>query len=154
MKFSAAVLSLFAIGASAVMPPQGSEARAALLRAATQLENNNMNKMTPRNLGYEFALSEEHSVQFQSCVTLTTEPWSSDIFYSDYNVQAAQAGAIKSEKSYVVFNVCETDSCVYNANNNVFMVELETYVRSTMSFYPSKKNRYCKICQMSEEYCM
>lgn len=100
-----------------------------------------------RKLSSSLTLSEKHSIQFKQCVSLTTEVYDYDFLYS------VSSGVAKSEMSYVLFNVCETENCGYQANDNVYLVDLRTFIRSTMSFYPTKHERYCMACEASEEYC-
>lgn len=148
MKFTASVLAFIAATAHAAVPRMGAPNHEMLMKHAVPVDSSKTT--SERNL---FELSGDHSIQFQSCSTLTTEPYSSEIFYSQYNLQAAQAGQIKSERSYVIFNVCETGTCAYAGNDNVFMVDLKTFVRSTMPYSITKKTRYCSVCEVSQEYC-
>jgi len=137
MKFTSALLALFFAA---------SEARSNLMSKAVKVNGSRMLD--------DAIITGSKSIQFDQCVSVTTQPYNNNIFYNEYNLQAAQNGAIQSQKSFVIFNVCETDSeCAYSSQNNLYMVDLGTYVRATMPYLPTKESRYCSVCEMSEEYC-
>ena len=106
-----------------------------------------------RKLAYTSPVSASKSIQFNSCVSVTTQPWDEDIFYSQYNLNSAQNGKIISEHSYVLFNLCETGSCIYESQENLYMVDLKSYLRSLLAYYPSKKQKVCTVCEDSQDYC-
>lgn len=144
MKFAAIVLSAFAlaIGAEAKRGPVNHEM---LMSKAVRVEghDNAARKLSDDS----FQITGDHSIQFSQCLSLTTQPYSSDIF------NAAKSGTVKSENSYVLFDACKTSECSYAAENNLYMVDLKTYIRATMPYYYQKTYRYCLVCQASEEYC-
>lgn len=122
-----------------------------LMQNAQKVENKSILK--GRKLSYTSPVSANKSIQFNSCVAVTTQPWDEDIFYSQYNLNAAQNGKIVSEHSYVLFNLCDTGSCIYESDENLYMVDLKSYLRSLLAYYPSKKQKVCTVCEDSQDYC-
>ena len=98
-------------------------------------------------------VSAQSSLQFNKCVSLKTEPSNDEVFYSEDNISYAQRGAIVSTKSFVMFNVCETDYCDANGNDNLYMIDLQTYLSSTMGYFPKRREMYCDTCMYSQKYC-
>jgi hypothetical protein len=143
MKFAATILSAFvlAIGAEAM---RGHVDHEMLMSKAVKVEGRD--NLT-RKLGDDFQITGDHSIQFSQCLSLTTQPYSSDIFSS------GNSGTTKSEKSYVLFDACQTSKCPYASEDNIYMVDLKTYIQATMPYYYRKSSNYCRVCLASEEYC-
>lgn len=150
MKFVAAVLTTFFVAAEANRKTVHVN-REELLRKATKLTDRSI--LGDRKLDGYFQISADHSIQFNSCISLTTEPSDNDIFYSENNVGYAQSGNIVSEKSFVLFNVCETDYCDYKGDENLYVIDLQTYLGITIPYLPTRKEMYCYACEASQEYC-
>lgn len=150
MKFVAAILTAFFVAAEAKSKTVRVN-REELLRKATKVTDRSL--VGDRKLDGYSQISADHSIQFNSCISLTTEPADDDIFYSDNNVAYAQSGNIVSEKSYVLFNVCETDYCDYKGDDNLYMIDLQTYLGITIPYLPTRKQMYCYACEDSQEYC-
>lgn len=117
------------------------------------LKVDDKNNLKGRKLSTTSVVTSSKSVQFHSCVSVTTQPWDEDIFYNQNNLYAAQNGKIVSEHSYVLFNLCNTGSCIYDSDDNLYMVDLKYYLRSLLAYYPTKLQRVCNICENSQDYC-
>lgn len=123
-----------------------------LLKNAIPVDNN----MVPRKLEDTFQLSSAMSVQFNSCVSLSVEPsyQAQQVLYNQKYYNYASSGSFVTQKSYVLFNACETNYCTYAADDyNLFLVDLETYLQALLPYYATKKKNYCSACSASGYEC-
>jgi hypothetical protein len=101
------------------------------------------------------SISVNESIQFNTCITLTTE-LSSNMQQTLVNYQSLMkswdAGGIVSLKDYILFNVCNTTSCVNNAHDNLYMTDLKTYMALT-SYRPQVTIDYCTACNNAQQWC-
>ena len=151
MKVLVAALSAFVFTAEAKSNVRVSPEK--LMDMAIKVDKNS-DILKHRKLEDYIQIGSEHSIQFNECISIPTEPYDYEIFYSEYNLGYAQNGKIKSEKSYVLFNVCETDyDCRNKGDDNLYMIELRYYMNSLLGYLPTKQARYCEVCERSQEYC-
>lgn len=140
MKFAlAALLSLSAVTAFD---------KQSLLRKAVKVGSG-------RRLEQGAQVTSAHSIKFNQCLSLSVEPQDMDTLTSEDNIGYAMDGLIASQKSYVLFNVCETEYCSYAADDdNLYMVDLATYMQAVMEYLPTRKANYCDACQESYDTCL
>jgi hypothetical protein len=103
----------------------------------------------------EFELTAMYSFQFDTCVSLRTEPSDAGeiIFDADLE-QYASKGEIVSQMSYILFNVCKTKYCeYYKSDDNLFMIDIGTYMSAIADYYVSRHEAYCSACVDSYNYC-
>lgn len=103
----------------------------------------------------KFELSSAYSLQFDTCVSLTTEP-SEDggVIFDDALIKYTSDGYIVPQKSYVLFSVCKTAYCDYYAkDDNLYMIDLATYMGAISEFYQEREESYCSACVDSYNYC-
>lgn len=111
-----------------------------------QLQDNNGNSY----------LTATDSIQFNSCVSLTAMPEEEDqefIASSDDMKTLFENGDIVSQKSVVLFSICAADQCSYEAEDNLFVTDLDAYLQLT-SYQPQKTFDYCEACQEAEQWCL
>jgi hypothetical protein len=118
-----------------------------LLRAAIPVDRNGQRRLADYEITYEY------SIQFNQCLSLSTEPADETIFGDSY-IAYTKAGQIIPQTSYVLFNVCLTGSCTYGADDNLWMVSLGSYLESMLDYLPEVENRYCEVCQAAEASCV
>jgi hypothetical protein len=100
-------------------------------------------------------ITGDMSISFNKCVALSVQQeMDGDVVDSaeDYLMD----GSIRSMQSYVLFNVCTTGSdCVYgdDSEENTYLVDLNTWIASTVIYLPDKKEEFCTGCQMQQSYC-
>jgi hypothetical protein len=102
-----------------------------------------------------FELTSAYSFQFDICVSLRTEPSDAGeiIFDADLE-QYSSKGEIVPQKSYILFNVCKTKYCdYYKADDNLFMIDIRTYMSTIADYYVSRHEAYCDACVDSYNYC-
>jgi hypothetical protein len=124
-----------------------------LLRNAIPVDaHGNVRRLDQQN--QQFQITAQDSIKFNQCLSLSTEPANQDTLFGDDTIEYTKKGMIISQKSYVLFNVCETDACSYAADdNNLFMVDLATYMGALVNYLPNQKEEYCRACEQAQDYC-
>jgi len=108
-----------------------------------------------RKLDQGLSITAYDSIQFNSCVSLSMVPGEEvqeQIAYSNEFSTDFQNGDLVSQKSYVLFNLCKTEYCDYDAEH-LYMVELGEYMQ-LVGYRPQKTLDYCEACQEAEEWCL
>ena len=102
----------------------------------------------------DFELSGSYSIQFNECVSLTAQPENEDLMFDENLMQFTSDKQIIAQKSFVLFNVCLTQYCDYYAGNeNLYMVDVNTYMEAVAEYYSERSEDYCQACQDSQNYC-
>lgn len=103
----------------------------------------------------KFELTAMYSFSFDKCVSLRTEPTDAGEIIFDANLEPyTSKGEIVAEKSYILFNVCKTKYCdYYKADDNLFMIDIGTYMAAIADYYVSRREAYCDACIDSATYC-
>ena len=149
MKWIVLVLGALLFAASDAVKPVHRLNQRMLMENAVRV-----NRKLERHLNQNFDLSAGYSIQFNQCVALKTEPYDDEIMFADSLIGYTSAGKIVSQRSYVLFNVCETQNCDYYASDdNLFMVDINTYMAALSVFYGYIQENYCAACQNSYNYC-
>ena len=101
----------------------------------------------------QWELTGSHSIQFDSCFSLTIQD--NDMLNDENLLAYAQSGEILSEKSYILFNVCETQYCYYQNDNEKmqFIVDTATFVQALADYIPNQQEQYCQACEEQADYC-
>jgi len=154
MKFLAIALAAFWVAAVDAAAAGGPPVRRRLNKHKIMEKAVRVNRKGERLLDQNFELSGAYSLQFDQCVSLTTEPYSDEVVFAESLIQYTSNGQITSQKSFILFNVCETRYCdYYEADDNLFMVDIDTYMASISEFYADVQENYCQACQNSQNYC-
>jgi hypothetical protein len=161
MKFFAVALAAFVAATNAAPSAKtqnlsGSSIRGGLDASRKIMEKAyKVNRQGQRVLDGNFELSSAYSLQFNTCVSLKTEPTENgDIIFDDALIKYTTDGAISPQKSFILFNVCETAYCDYYANDdNLYMIDIATYMSAFTEFYVTREEEYCSACQDSVSYC-
>lgn len=125
--------------------------KALLLRNAVPVDKHGNRRLADDNAAFE--ISAAYSIQFNQCISLSTEPANSDVMFGEDTLEYTQKGEIISQTSYVVFNVCKTQYCSYAAEDNMYMVDLAGYMDAMLKFVPNENEQYCKACEEAYEWC-
>ncbi len=134
---------------------RGDAGTEALLKKARPYKkaNKNAKKTARRRLDgdeEEFEIDGTYSLQFAECIDVKT--YDEDLFDEDI-VSYVQAGQIVAAKSYVLFHVCTDDTCYLDAEDDLYLVDLPTYLTNVATFHANKRNDYCEQCNEFEDYC-
>ena len=77
--------------------------------------------------------------------------------YGGYNIlDLMQSGDVVSQKSFVIFNMCQTDYCYYSEDNaaNTYIVDISTFTVAMSQYLPKVQEQFCETCEQNEDYCM
>jgi hypothetical protein len=112
------------------------------------------NEFTKRKLDQNaFEINGQYSIQFDHCLSLTVQ---NENLWQDANfVDMAANLDLISAKDYIIFNVCETQYCSYNAQDDkmTFIADVGTYFQALSGYLPTKVQEYCEACQQNYDYC-
>jgi len=109
-----------------------------------------------RRLDQGIQVTAYDSIQFNSCISLTTEldeQMQEQIAYYNDLMQMYQNGDLVSEKDFILFSICQTEYCSYEAEDNLYMVDLATYMGLTQ-YRPQKTMDYCEACEQAQNWCL
>lgn len=90
-----------------------------------------------------FEIDGSYSIKFEQCVDLKL--YDEDLFDEDV-IEYTQAGNIASTQSYALFHVCQENDCYYESEDDLYIVDLATYVTNVASYYATAKSSYCAAC--------
>jgi hypothetical protein len=112
------------------------------------------NEYTKRKLDQNaFQINGKYSIQFDHCLSLTVQ---NDDLWQDANyVDMAANGDLISAKDYIIFNVCETEYCSYDSEDDklTFIADVGTYFQALSQYLPTKVEEYCQACEQNYDYC-
>lgn len=114
----------------------------ALLRKATPYKSG-------RKLEDQVALDGSYNFKFSQCVDVKTFDEDNDANYAE---QIA-AGTVVPTKSYVIFHVCTDATCGYDGEDDLYIVDLPTYLGTVATFHAEKKAKYCEACEQFADVC-
>lgn len=124
-----------------------------LLRSAIPVnKDGSVRKVEEQNANQ--VLTAAHSIQFSQCLSLKAEPANEDVVFGEDYIGYTKAGQIVPQKSYVLFNICETEYCVYQGSDNLYMVDVDTYMGALVEYLPQKKQNYCQACEEAQDVCV
>lgn len=140
---------------------RGDPATEALLKKAVPYKksggnnnNNNLstidNKVSRRAEENNNGIDGSYYIQFSECMDVKL--YDEDLF--DENIiNYVKNGQIVAAKSYVLFHVCQKDSCYLESDEDLYLVDLATYMTNIAQYYANKRTDYCEQCQEYEDYC-
>jgi hypothetical protein len=154
---SAAVLLALLAEAVVSLDLKGTRIRRALnkrkiLEKAVPVQETSLGRRL--NNDENFELTGAYSLQFNKCISLPMEADEDSIMFYEDLLPYTKKGKIVTQKSYILFNVCPTAMCSYYASDdNLYMVELETYMDAIVDFYVDRYDEYCSACEDAKDYC-
>lgn len=132
---------------------RGEPATEALLKVAKPYNQKTAQKSqfrTRRAEENDNGLDGSYSIQFSECMDIRT--YDEDLFGENY-IEYTKAGQIIAEQSYVLFHVCQENECYLEAEDDLYVVDLATYLANIASYYANKRTDYCTQCQDYQDYC-
>jgi hypothetical protein len=91
-----------------------------------------------------------HSIRFSQCIDLKLLD---DDLFDDAVIEYVQNGEIVSTKSYVTFHLCYHEECYYESENDLYFVDLTSFLETVGVFRANERGRYCEACVEFEGYC-
>ena len=128
---------------------RGDPATEALLKKATPY-NKKTAELASRRRAQEQELDGSYNIKFSECMDIRTVD---DELFGENLIEYTKAGQIVAEKSYVLFHVCTDATCDYEAEDDLYLVDLNTYLANVASYYANKRLDYCEQCEMFVDYC-
>ena len=113
----------------------------------------NRRQLDGEDADQEFEPTADYSVHFDSCVALKIKDDNLlDEGYYDY----AYEGSLVSEKSYVIFSMCYSNNCYYDAEDgsNSYIVDVGTFVGALSNYLPNQRDNFCQQCERNQDYCL
>ena len=126
--------------------------RSKVMRKAIKVDRKTLRRLEQNN--EDFEITADKSIQFSQCVSLKTQAPDEDIMFGDL-YDYTKAGQVVAEKSYVLFNICDTQYCSYQEDDEdaVYMVDLATYMGALVNVIPDQRQNYCEACEEAQDYC-
>ena len=97
-----------------------------LLQKARPYKKNAAGAGSRRRLDQNFQIDVSYSVLFSRCVDIKLLD---DDLFDENVIEYTKAGSLISTKSYALFHVCQGDDCYYESEDDLFIVDLATYVK-------------------------
>jgi hypothetical protein len=113
------------------------------------LNNNNQNNQN------QFQISGAYTLDFYKCASISSQPYDDDMLFDETLLPYTSKGRIAAQKSFVLFNVCETQYCdmLNDEDKDLYMIDVATYMMATTVNYQARKESYCTACASSANYC-
>jgi hypothetical protein len=117
-------------------------------RHGRSLNNNN-------NQNQQFQISGAYTLDFYKCASISSQPYDDDMLFDETLLPYTSKGQIAAQKSFVLFNVCETQYCdmLNDEDKDLYMIDVATYMMATTVNYQARKESYCTACASSANYC-
>mmetsp|Transcript_11090 Transcript_11090/g.27282 ORF Transcript_11090/g.27282 Transcript_11090/m.27282 type:complete len:533 (-) Transcript_11090:257-1855(-) len=104
-----------------------------------------------RRLDQGFQVDGTYNIKFSQCVDVKL--YDEDLFDEEV-VEYTKSGQIISAKSFAIFHVCQEDDCYYESEDDLYIVDLATYVQNVASYHANAKASYCTACDTYyDNYC-
>jgi hypothetical protein len=85
-----------------------------------------------------------YSVRFSECVDVKLVD---DELFNEDLIEYTKAGQVVSTRSYVLFRMCQDgDDCGANDDDDLYLLDMSTYVRNVASYHASARGEYCDAC--------
>lgn len=97
----------------------------------------------------ENGIDGSYNLKFSQCVDIKTYDQDNFANYADQ----ISAGTVVPTKSYVLFHVCTDATCGYDAEDDLYIVDLPTYLATVATFHAEKKGKYCEACNEFQDFC-
>jgi len=113
-----------------------------LVRGATATENSQLRRLDQEE--YQVDISS-YSVKFEKCQFVKA--------YDDDLADDQDSATVLATKRFVIFRLCPDDDCsTCNYNYGEYMVDLETYLGSTVEYFQDYQENMCKACEECGNY--
>lgn len=90
-----------------------------------------------------------YNLKFSQCVDIKTYDEDNHAAYAE----SIAAGTVVPTKSYVIFHVCTDATCDYEGVDDLYIVDLATYLGTVATYHAEKTQNYCDACGEFEDVC-
>ncbi len=134
---------------------RGDPATEALLKKAVPYKRNggyiSKNNSVSRHLeDNNNEIDGSYYIQFSECMDVKL--YDEDLF-NENTINYVKNGQIIAAKSYVLFHVCQQNSCYLESDEDLYLVDLATYLVNIAQYYANKRTDYCGQCQEYADSC-
>jgi hypothetical protein len=124
---------------------QGHPSTATLLKRTHPYKTAEQRK---RNL--QDGIDGSYNVKFSHCLDIKTYD---ENLFDDKIVQYVQAGQVISTKSFVLFHACQGNNCYYEAEDDLYIVDLPTYLATAAVYHAEERMNFCEACDHFVNQC-
>ena len=103
-----------------------------------------------QNRHLDVNLDHSHIIRFSQCVDVKLRD---DDLFQDKVIDYVRKGSIVSTKSFVLFHLCQNNTCFYESEDDLYMVDLKSYLMNTAQYHATKRSDYCDSCNAYADYC-
>ena len=94
---------------------------------------------------------QQPSIKFSSCVDMKLLPDEyTDGGADDTMLSYVKSGKLMSTKSYVLFYMCNGDTC---DEDDLYIVDIGTYTKNIASYFVNYEDGICRACNQYADYC-
>jgi len=94
---------------------------------------------------------QQPSIKFSSCVDMKVLPDEyTDGGADDTMLSYVKSGKLMSTKSYVLFYMCNGDTC---DEDDLYIVDIGTYTKNIASYFVNYEDGICRACNQYAAYC-
>ncbi len=134
---------------------RGDPATEALLKKAVPYKRNDGQSRSNNSVSRHLEennneIDGSYYIQFSECMDVKL--YDEDLF-GENTINYVKNGQIIAAKSYVLFHVCQENSCYLESDDDLYLVDLATYLVNIAQYYANKRTDYCEQCQEYEDYC-
>jgi len=110
-----------------------------LLKGAKQTSNSQLRKLDGNNDEQEADITG-YSLKFEKCQFVKQ--------YDDEAAENEEGGTVLATKRFVIFRLCPNGACsTCESNFGEYIVDMETYLESTLQFKEEEQENYCQSCE-------
>jgi len=115
-------------------------------------KKNKMDKGVSRKLD-EFEITGKYSIIPQDCLSFKVD---AEDMYDEDIVAFSANGQAWGEKSYMIFQVVETENAYYEdgSDDGLYICELNEFMAAAGAYKFAIKEAYCEQCNEFEDYCL
>ncbi len=104
-----------------------------------------------RRLQEDAAFDGSYNLKFSRCVDVKT--YDELLFDGEDIIEDVKTGNVAAVKSYVLFHVCQSSTCDYDAEDDLYVIDLPTYLKGMAQYHANKRNDYCTECEIFADTC-
>jgi hypothetical protein len=109
------------------------------------------NRRRLQDEGEGMAFDGSYNLKFSQCVDVRT--YDESLFGDENVLEDVRDGKVAAVKSYVLFHVCQSATCDYDAVDDLFVIDLPTYLKGVAQYHANKRSDYCAQCEVFADTC-
>ncbi|GKZ00328.1 hypothetical protein MPSEU_000985700 [Mayamaea pseudoterrestris] len=111
-----------------------------LVRGAQPTENSQLGRRLDQNGDDDYQVDiSKYSVKFEKCQFVKA--------YDDDLAQDEDSSTVLATKRFVIFRLCPDSCSSCNYNYGEYLIDLDTYLQTTVEYYQNQQEAMCKACE-------